>query len=89
MEEFNREVGLEKLAAVHANDSKVPLAGGLDRHENIGDGHIGRDGFANIISHPAFAEVPFFLEVPGYDDHGPDKPNMDTLKAIRAEVGLG
>ena len=87
MEEFDREVGLERLAAVHANDSKAPLGGGLDRHENIGDGHIGRDGFANILSHPAFAEVPFLLEVPGYDDKGPDKPNVDTLKAIRDEVG--
>jgi len=87
MAEFDREVGLSRLAAVHANDSKCELAGGRDRHENIGDGYIGRDGFANIISHPAFADVPFLLEVPGYDDSGPDKPNVDTLKAIRAEVG--
>jgi deoxyribonuclease-4 len=89
MEEFDREIGLDRLSAVHANDSKCELAGGRDRHENIGDGHIGRDGFANIISHPAFADVPFLLEVPGYDDHGPDRQNMDTLKEIRAEVGLG
>jgi deoxyribonuclease-4 len=88
MDEFDREVGLDCLVAVHANDSKSPLGGGLDRHENIGDGHIGRDGFANILSHPAFADVPFLLEVPGYDDHGPDKPNVDTLKAIREEVGV-
>jgi deoxyribonuclease-4 len=87
MEEFDREVGLSRLAAVHANDSKVELAGGRDRHENIGDGYIGRDGFANIISHPAFADVPFLLEVPGYDDSGPDKLNVDALKSIRAEVG--
>src|SRR5207244_7156563 len=39
--EFDREIGLDRLAAVHANDSKVPLGGGLDRHENIGQGHIG------------------------------------------------
>ena len=87
MEEFDREVGLGRLAAVHANDSKCELAGGLDRHENIGEGHIGRDGFANIISHAAFADVPFLLEVPGYEDRGPDQQNVDTLKAIRAEVG--
>jgi deoxyribonuclease-4 len=89
MEEFDREVGLSRLAAVHANDSKVELSGGRDRHENIGDGYIGRDGFANIISHPAFADVPFLLEVPGYEDSGPDKPNVDALKSIRAEVGAG
>jgi len=87
MEEFDREVGLDRLAAVHANDSKCPLAGGLDRHQNIGDGYIGLDGFANILSHAAFADVPFLLEVPGYGDAGPDKPNVETLKGIRAEAG--
>jgi deoxyribonuclease-4 len=85
-DEFDREIGLERLVAVHANDSKCALAGGLDRHENIGDGHLGRDGFANIMSHAAFADVPFLLEVPGYEDQGPDKPNVDALKAVRAAV---
>ena len=52
LEEFDRDVGLERLVAIHANDSKCPLGGGIDRHENIGDGHIGRDGFENLLSHP-------------------------------------
>jgi endonuclease IV len=86
MDEFDSEIGLKRLVAAHANDSKCPLGGGLDRHENIGDGHLGRDGFANIMSHSAFAEVPLLLEVPGYDDEGPDKANVDALKAIRAEI---
>ena len=89
MDEFDREIGLERLAAVHANDSKCPLGGGLDRHENIGDGHLGSDGFATIMSHTGFAEVPFLLEVPGYDDEGPDRANVDALKSIRAEIGDG
>ncbi len=88
MEEFDREVGLECLVAVHANDSKCPLGGGKDRHENIGQGHIGREGFLNIISHPAFRELAFFLEVPGYDGEGPDKPNVDALKELRT-LALG
>lgn len=88
MEEFDREIGLDRLAAVHANDSKCPLAGGIDRHENIGEGHIGRDGFANIVSHPAFVDVPFFLEVPGFENQGPDARNVEILKAVRAEVGM-
>ncbi|HUF54631.1 MAG TPA: deoxyribonuclease IV [Dehalococcoidia bacterium] len=87
MQEFDNEIGLERLAAVHANDSKSPLGGGLDRHANIGEGHIGRDGFINIMSHPAFAEVPFILEVPGFDDDGPDKQNLDILKELRAAAG--
>ncbi len=86
MDEFDRELGLERLVAVHANDSKCPLGGGLDRHANIGDGHLGREGFVTIMSHEAFADVPFLLEVPGYDDEGPDKANVDALKAIRAEI---
>jgi deoxyribonuclease IV len=87
MAEFDKEIGLDKLVAVHANDSKAGLGGGLDRHANIGDGEIGRDGFVNILSHPAFAEVPFLLEVPGFDDHGPDKQNVDILKELREEAG--
>jgi deoxyribonuclease-4 len=86
MEEFAGEIGLDRLAAVHANDSKAPLGGALDRHANIGEGHIGRDGFLNILSHPAFAEVPFLLEVPGFDNQGPDAENVRILKELRAEA---
>jgi len=87
MEEFVREIGLDRLAVVHANDSKMPLGGFRDRHENIGDGHIGYDGFRTIMAHPAFADVPFLLEVPGMDGSGPDAENIQRLKKIRAEVG--
>ena len=87
-EEFDRDVGLERLVAVHANDSKIALGGGVDRHANIGEGEIGRDGFVNILSHPAFAEVPFLLEVPGIEDHGPDKENVEILKSLRAAVAV-
>ncbi len=83
MAEFQREIGLANLVAVHANDSKCPLAGGIDRHENIGEGHIGREGFQNIMAHPAFAEVPFLLEVPGFANQGPDRENVEILKGIR------
>ncbi|MBI4338801.1 MAG: deoxyribonuclease IV [Chloroflexi bacterium] len=88
MEEFDREIGLANLVAVHANDSKGPLACGLDRHENIGEGHIGLDGFLNIMRHPPFRDVPFILEVPGFAGKGPDKRNMDILKELRARAGV-
>ena len=88
MEEFDREIGLDRLVAVHANDSKTPLASGVDRHENLGKGHMGLEGFEVIIGHPAFRDLPFFLEVPGLDNKGPDKANVDILKQIRAKVGL-
>ena len=75
MTEFEQEVGFEQLVAVHANDSKVELGSGRDRHENIGDGQIGVDGFRRIMHHRAFKDVPFLLEVPGFGDgKGPDLP---------------
>jgi deoxyribonuclease-4 len=91
VDEFEREVGLAHLVAIHANDSKCPLAGGVDRHENIGEGHIGRAGFEVIMAHPAFRDLPFLLEVPGFPKEGkkpegPDKENVDRLKAIAAAV---
>ena len=92
MEEFEQEVGLASLVAVHANDSKCPLGGGVDRHENIGEGYIGREGFRVILAHAAFRDLPFLLEVPGFPTgdkkpEGPDKENVDRLKAIAVEVG--
>ncbi len=88
MSEFEAEVGLDRLVAVHANDSKCPLAGGLDRHENIGEGHIGLEGFQNIMSHPAFRNVPFLLETPGFNNQGPDQRNVEILKGLREKAGL-
>jgi apurinic endonuclease APN1 len=88
MEEFDREIGLSNLVAVHANDSKSPFGSAVDRHENIGEGHIGLDGFRTIMGHPAFKDVPFLLEVPGIEGNGPDKANIDVLKGLRAELGL-
>ncbi len=87
MAEFDREIGLERLRAVHANDSKMALGGVRDRHENIGDGHIGLDGFRAILAHPAFREQPLLLEVPGIEGGGPDAENVERLKRLRAEVG--
>ena len=87
MTEFEQEVGFDQLAAVHANDSKVELGSGRDRHENIGEGHIGIDGFRRIIAHRAFKDIPFLLEVPGPDKKGPDEANVNILKQLRTEVG--
>ena len=86
MEEFDHEIGLDLLCSVHANDSMRDRGSSVDRHDNIGEGLIGEEGFLNIMSHPAFADVPFYLEVPGYEKDGPDKPNVDALKAIREKA---
>ena len=86
LDEFDQHVGLERLAAVHANDSKRVLGAGVDRHENIGQGYIGVEGFEHIMGSPAFWDLPFFLEVPGMDNKGPDRANLDILKDIRSRV---
>jgi deoxyribonuclease-4 len=83
MTEFEQEVGFENLVAVHANDSKVELGSGRDRHENIGEGHIGVEGFRRILHHRGFQNAPFLLEVPGHDGKGPDQANVDLLKELR------
>lgn len=86
MAEFEKEIGLDRLVVVHANDAKVEFASGVDRHENIGEGHIGIAGFETIMAHSAFQRVPFLLEVPGEDKKGPDKANLDRLKEIRGRL---
>jgi deoxyribonuclease IV len=88
MSEFDREIGFGRLAAVHANDTKQPLGTFRDRHENIGDGHIGFEGFRTLMAHAAFREVPFLLEVPGFDGRGPDAKNVRRLKKLRSELGM-
>ncbi len=91
LEELDREIGFGNIAAMHCNDSKGALGSGRDLHENIGEGNIGRAGFEALLAHPALADVPFLLEVPGYKidgaGKGPDKPNIDLMKEIRAAVG--
>ncbi len=64
LEEFDRIIGLERLRAIHLNDSKNPMASHKDRHEKIGQGAIGLDAFVRIINHPALRALPFYLETP-------------------------
>ena len=83
-----RTVGLERLACIHLNDSKVPLGANRDRHENIGDGRIGVDGLAALLGHPALDGVPAILEVPGAGD-GPRREDVDAARATwRAGIAL-
>lgn len=62
--EFDNIIGLDRLKAVHINDSKNPFASHKDRHEVIGGGSIGIDAFRRIINHPALRNLPFYLETP-------------------------
>lgn len=64
LEDFDRIIGLNRLKAIHINDSKNPFGSHKDRHEKIGLGSIGTDAFERIINHPALKELPFYLETP-------------------------
>ncbi|MBZ9688633.1 deoxyribonuclease IV [Clostridium estertheticum] len=64
IEEFDRIIGLDKLYAIHLNDSKNPFESHKDRHEKIGEGSIGKEVFIKIINHPKLRNLPFFLETP-------------------------
>ncbi len=62
--EFDRVIGLERLKAIHLNDSKNPFASHKDRHEKIGQGALGLDAMVRIINHPKLRHLPFYLETP-------------------------
>jgi deoxyribonuclease-4 len=82
LDRFDRTVGLDRLRAIHANDSKTKFGSNVDRHENIGQGFLGEDGFGNFMTHPAMQELPFYLEVPGFAGRGPDRENVDALRRL-------
>jgi deoxyribonuclease IV len=73
--------GPGRLRLVHANDSKDPRGSLRDRHERIGDGHIGEDAFVELFAHPATAGVPFVLETPGCNDL--ETTDLPVLKRLR------
>lgn len=64
LKEFDSVVGLNRLKAVHLNDSMNPKGSHKDRHEKIGQGQIGLDAFRRIVTHPSLRELPFYLETP-------------------------
>ena len=64
LEEFDRVIGLDRLRAVHLNDSMNPLGSHKDRHQKIGRGALGLEAFRGIINHPALRGLPFYLETP-------------------------
>lgn len=64
LDEFDSIVGIDRLHAIHLNDSKNPIGAHKDRHEKIGEGHIGIDAIARIVTHPKLTNLPFYLETP-------------------------
>lgn len=80
LERLAEVAGPERLRLVHANDSKDPRGSMKDRHERLGEGHVGLDVFAEMLAHPLTEGVPFVLETPGSRDPGGD---VDVLRRVR------
>lgn len=80
LEEFDRVIGLERLHAIHLNDSKNPFESHKDRHEKIGEGSIGIEAITRIINHPKLRHIPFFLETPNeLDGYGKE---IEILRSL-------
>ncbi len=79
--ELERQIGLDRLRALHVNDAKAPLGSNRDRHENIGEGMMG-EKLGVFLSHPAFASLPVLLETPGVEGHGPGASEVTKLREL-------
>jgi deoxyribonuclease-4 len=85
VDEFVRKIekytGIDSVKLIHLNDSKREFNNGVDRHEHIGKGSIGKEGFRIILNHPALSHIPLILETP-------KKSEMDDRKNLRTVMGL-
>jgi len=82
LDHFDEHIGRDRLELWHMNDSRDEFGSLRDRHENIGEGYVGEAVFETIVNHAEMKDFPFIIETPGFDDNGPDKKNLDRLKAL-------
>jgi deoxyribonuclease-4 len=82
MRVFDEILGIANLKAIHLNDSKFPLGSNRDRHEHIGEGEIGLEGFRNLVNDPRLVGLPGLLETEKGDDDVFDGKNLATLRGL-------
>jgi deoxyribonuclease-4 len=85
LRELDERIGLDRLRALHANDSKAPLGSNRDRHDNIGAG-VMAEGLGVFLAHPKVQHLPVLLEVPGADGHGPNAEEIQKLRDLHARA---
>src|SRR5438105_3289230 len=85
LKEVDSSIGLDRLRALHVNDSKAPLGSNRDRHENVLDGLLG-ERLGVFLGHPKLQRLPAVLEVPGKDGHGPDADEVRKLKELHGRA---
>ena len=86
MAEFERLIGCDRIGLFHLNDSKKPRGSRVDRHEHIGQGHIGESGFACLMQDARFTGVAKILETPQGDAHEHDLRNLALLRRLAGEI---
>jgi deoxyribonuclease-4 len=83
VQDLDARIGLDRLRALHVNDSAAPLGSNRDRHANILEGEMG-EGLGAFLGHPAFQHLSAYLEVPGKNKHGPDAEEIQKLRDLHA-----
>ncbi len=81
LNQFDEQIGIDNLKIIHLNDTKGDLGSGLDRHEHIGMGFIGEEGFRLILHHPVFSALPLICETP-VDDRRDDAGNITRVREL-------
>jgi deoxyribonuclease-4 len=84
IEDLEKHIGIDRVALFHLNDSKKPLGSRVDRHEHIGDGEIGIEGFRLLLNDERFRRIPKLLETPKKIEHESDRRNLATLRSLIA-----
>ncbi len=87
VERLESTVGLAKVCVIHANDSKTAFGSHADRHEHIGKGQIGKEGFRRIVCHPKLKAIPFICETP-IDKPGDDRRNLRMMRKLAGELAV-
>ena len=82
MRELDETIGIERLKCFHMNDSKKELGSRVDRHEHIGKGFIGKEGFRNIMNDKRLDKVPKILETPKGKEQLEDLKNLKVLRSL-------
>ena len=80
--DFDDIIGLKNLKLIHINDSKKECGSMVDRHEHIGKGYIGNDGFRLLLNDSKLINIPMILETPKFNDDEADKKNLRTLRRL-------
>jgi deoxyribonuclease IV len=81
-------ISLANVCVIHANDSKTAFGSHADRHEHIGKGQIGKEGFRSIVCHPKLKAIPFICETP-IDKPGDDKRNLRMIRKLAETAAIG